>query len=289
MTPTNDRATLNKTLFESNRFQARFLVLQAKTRGRRTSQSVVHDSPPPEQQECVSLPIASFANTADQTEPLSDTSVCRQLHHRRLRPLEFPLQVTILPHVSDDSSARISETCLILFFLQQLDVFDEDQMSSLPSAVWSSGPPSICVRNHHWRMMNGTVSGVLAHTVAFRAFLFTSKIVSVGVRCLPQLWQPTAPTERCSDDEDPFGHGGALDAEEESAASTQRQGNEHESPEEHFVNKLVLGSGVVHHSHETRLLRGITFCGKCGAWSTSAPRLLTKACTNQTQKRLHLS
>ena len=34
--------------------------------------------------------------------------------------------------------------------------------------------------------------------------------------------------------------------------------------EEH-VNKLVLGNGVVHHSHETWFLRGITFCGKCGA------------------------
>ena len=37
------------------------------------------------------------------------------------------------------------------------------------------------------------------------------------------------------------------------------------------------GNGVVHHSHETCLLRGITFSGKCVAWRTSAPRLLTKA------------
>ena len=87
----------------------------------------------------------------------------------------------------------------------------------------------------------------------------------------------TAPTERCSDDEDPLGHGGALDAEKESGASTQRQRSGHESLEEH-VNKLVLGSGVVHHSHETWLLRGISFCGKCGAWRTSELRLPTKAC-----------
>ena len=71
--------------------------------------------------------------------------------------------------------------------------------------------------------------------------------------------------EKCSDDEGPFGHGGALDAEQESGASTERQRDEHESLEEH-VNKLVLGNGVVHHSHETCLLRGVTFCGKCGAW-----------------------
>ena len=59
-----------------------------------------------EQQECVQLLIASFMNPLVQTEPLSDTSVCRQFHHRRLRLLEFPLQMMILPHVSADSSAR---------------------------------------------------------------------------------------------------------------------------------------------------------------------------------------
>ena len=41
MTPTYHRATLNETLFERKRFQARFLVFQAKTGGRRTSQGVV--------------------------------------------------------------------------------------------------------------------------------------------------------------------------------------------------------------------------------------------------------
>ena len=41
VTPTSHRASFNKTLFESKRFQAIFLVLQTKTRGRRTSQGVV--------------------------------------------------------------------------------------------------------------------------------------------------------------------------------------------------------------------------------------------------------
>ena len=62
---------------------------------------------------------------------------------------------------------------------------------------------------------------------------------------------------RCSDDV------------RQSDVSIQRQTNEHESPEEDQVHKL--GNGVVHHRHETWLLRGITFCGKCGAWRTSAP------------------
>ena len=81
----------------------------------------------------------------------------------------------------------------------------------------------------------------------------------------PATRAPMAPTERCKDDEDPFGQGDALDAEEESGSSTRRPRNEHESLEEHHVSKLVLGNGVVHHSHETWSLRGITFCGKCGA------------------------
>ena len=75
-----------------------------------------HDSPPPKQQEFVLLPIASFANPAVQTEILSNTSVCRQLHHRRVLLLELLLQMTILPPVSDDSNARIPETCSILCF-----------------------------------------------------------------------------------------------------------------------------------------------------------------------------
>ena len=52
----------------------------------------------------------------------------------------------------------------------------------------------------------------------------------------PTTRVPTAPTEWCSDDEDPFGHGDALDAEMDRGPSTLRQRNEHESFEEH-VNK----------------------------------------------------
>ena len=85
------------------------------------------------------------------------------------------------------------------------------------------------------------------------------------------------------DDEDPFGHGGALDEREEESARSAHEAN----PTDYHVNTLVLGSGVVHHTlvlgsgvvhhtHETWLMRGITFCGKCGAWATTAPRLLTK-------------
>ena len=49
--------------------------------------------------------------------------------------------------------------------------------------------------------------------------------------------------------------------------------NEHESPEEQHVKNSVLRNGAVHHSHETWLLNAILFCGRCGAWCTSAPRL----------------
>ena len=53
---------------------------------------------------------------------------------------------------------------------------------------------------------------------------------------------------------------GALEAEEESGLPTQRQRNEFESLEEHYAKKLVLGNGVVHHSHESWLLRSIIIC-----------------------------
>ena len=49
-----------------------------------------------------------------------------------------------------------------------------------------------------------------------------------------------APVERSSDDEDPFGHGGALDAKEESDASTLRQKSEHEAPKEYHTNQTGL-------------------------------------------------
>ena len=107
MTPTSHRAALNKTLLERKRFQTRFLVFQAKTRGRRTSQGIVDTA-------TVHHQSSRFANPAVQTKLLSSTCVCRQLHHRRLLLLEFLLQMTILPPVSDDSNAKISETCLIL-------------------------------------------------------------------------------------------------------------------------------------------------------------------------------
>ena len=73
-----------------------------------------HDSSPPEQQEFVSLQIASFENPAVRTELLSSTNVCRQLRHRCLPLLESLLQMKILPSVSIDSNAKISETCLTL-------------------------------------------------------------------------------------------------------------------------------------------------------------------------------
>ena len=52
-------------------------------------------------------------NTADTRRKNAQQPLLSQkLHHRRL---EFLLQITILPHVSDHSSARIWQTCLILF------------------------------------------------------------------------------------------------------------------------------------------------------------------------------
>ena len=57
--------------------------------------------------------------------------------------------------------------------------------------------------------------------------------------------------------------------------------------EAYHVIQLTLESGVVHHTDETWLVRGITFCGKCGAWASSAPRLLTKACPKEPGKRVY--
>ena len=59
------------------------------------------------------------------------------------------------------------------------------------------------------------------------------------------------------------------------------------NPADYHVNTLVLGSGVVHHTHETWLIRHITFCGKCGAWATTAPRLLTKECAKEPGRRAY--
>ena len=65
----------------------------------------------------------------------------------------------------------------------------------------------------------------------------------------PASHVPLAVYERCSDDENPFGHGGVLEADEEPCTSTQRQRSEIESPEEHRVKSLVLGNGAAHDSH----------------------------------------
>ena len=110
MTPTYYCSTFNETLFQRKCLQARFLVFQAKKRGRRASQGVVDTTTVHHQ----SSPNLSFANPAVRKELLSGTSVCGQLRHRRLPLLESLLQMTILPPVSIDSNARISETCFIL-------------------------------------------------------------------------------------------------------------------------------------------------------------------------------
>ena len=103
---------------------------------------------------------------------------------------------------------------------------------------------------------------------------------------MPTGWRraravPAETAERCEDDdEDPFGYGGALDEREEESA--------HEAgPSACHVNTLVLGGGVVHDIHETWLIRSITFCGKYGAWATTAPRLLTKECLKEPGRRAY--
>ena len=82
--------------------------------------------------------------------------------------------------------------------------------------------------------------------------------------------------ERCEDDDDPFGHGAALDEGEENVQGAQEAGLS-----EYHVNTLVLGSGVVHYTHGTWVIRGITFCGECGAWAT------TRECTMEPGKRAY--
>ena len=88
-------------------------------------------------------------------------------------------------------------------------------------------------------------------------------------------------SSRCEDDdEDPFGYVGTLDEREEES------GHE-EGPCEYHELALVLGSSVVHHTHETWLILGITFCGKCGVRATTAPRLLTKECSKERGRRAY--
>ena len=65
---------------------------------------------------------------------------------------------------------------------------------------------------------------------------------------------PSAVTEMSSDDEDPLVYGGALEANEDSCAFGLRS---IESPVLRRVERLVLGRGVVHDSHEAN--------GGCGA------------------------
>ena len=113
MTPTYHCATFNETLFERKCLQARCLVFQTKTRGRRASQGVkdtttVHNQSSRNLSR-FRLPVLQI-QLSEQNFFLG-TNVCRQLRHRRLTLLEFLLQMAILPHVSIDSNATISETC----------------------------------------------------------------------------------------------------------------------------------------------------------------------------------
>ena len=80
-------------------------VFQAKTRGQRASHRIVDTTTVHHKSSrnlaCSRLPVLQI-----QTELLSSTSV-----RRRCLLLQFMLQMTILPPISDDSNARISETC----------------------------------------------------------------------------------------------------------------------------------------------------------------------------------
>ena len=80
------------------RARASWSVQTAITR-RRTSPSVVDTTTVHHQSRNLS---ASLANQAGKTELDSDATECRQLRHRRLLLFQFLLQMTILPHVSDD-------------------------------------------------------------------------------------------------------------------------------------------------------------------------------------------
>ena len=116
MTPAYSCSTLNETLFERKCLQARFLVFQTKTRRRRTSQGVV-DTTTVHHQSSRNLPrfrlpvsqIQLSEQNFFQAQTYVDSfviAVCRCLGSL--------LQMKILPPVSIDSNARISETCLIL-------------------------------------------------------------------------------------------------------------------------------------------------------------------------------
>ena len=94
------------------------------------------------------------------------------------------------------------------------------------------------------------------------------------LRCLPFAW----PVSSSAAPSSPEGAGSSSDTGVKRPSANCSHSLE--SPEEHHFLQLVLGNGAVHHCRESWLLRSVIFCGKCGAWSTSAPRLLVKACTN---------
>ena len=117
---------------------------------------------------------------------------------------------------------------------------------------------------------------------------------SLSPRCVRQSWHGTtidgrraptisvskAPVERCSDDEDPFGHGGALDAEEESGASTLRQRSEHEAPEEYHTNKTGPGQWCgASQPRDLVVARHHFLWGGAALGERQCRDLLTKACT----------
>ena len=112
-----------------------------------------HGSPPPEQQEFVSLQIASFANPAVRIELLSSTNVCKQLRHRRLPLLESA--------ADEDLATRLNR-----LECQDIgDMFDSLPCSSSEFAMKTNCPPcevpsgrmvhpaSVYV-NHNGRMMS---------------------------------------------------------------------------------------------------------------------------------------
>ena len=107
VTPTYHRTTINKTLLESQRFQAKFCV--PSNQERRTTYGIV-DTTTIHHQSSKNLSyfcLPDLQIKLPQTELPPSTTVCRRLRHRRLLLLEFLQHKTILPHVSDDSRARV--------------------------------------------------------------------------------------------------------------------------------------------------------------------------------------
>ena len=72
-------------------------------------------------------------------------------------------------------------------------------------------------------------------------------------------------------------------------ASTQRQRHEFESPEEDHIKKLVLVNGVVHHSHESWLLRAIIFCGEVWRVGHVSAETADEGLYEPAPTRVHLS